>query len=135
MKLLHLYERQDWEVAAFTASSAPTAESGMEHRWGRRRPCRARAFLSAGGGLAGVGGLRNVSMSGAYLETELPLLPFTQIAVSVMLPDGSHGAEYTATVVRRDAGGVGIEWSETAHGPICDALGCGATCTFRSDRA
>jgi hypothetical protein len=102
----------------------------MEHRWGRRRPCRARVRVSAGGGIAGVGGLRNISMSGAYLKTTLTLPLFAQIAVAVVCEDGSSLREYTATVVRRDLDGVGIEWTETAAGSICEVLGCGATCPF-----
>lgn len=102
----------------------------MEHRWGIRRPCRARVFVSAGGGVAGVGGLRNVSMSGAFLETAMPLPLFAQISVAVLLDDGSKCEEFTAAVVRREAHGAGIEWTDPVSGSICCALGCAAHCPF-----
>jgi hypothetical protein len=53
----------------------------------------------------------------------------------VVLGDGSRCAECTATVVRRDAKGVGIEWADAVSGSVCDALGCRASCPFAEDHA
>jgi hypothetical protein len=101
----------------------------MEHRWGVRRPCRARVCVSAGSAIAGLGRLANVSMSGAFLETALPLPLFSQIAVAVLRADGSkHAVELTATVVRATRDGVGIEWCETPEGSICQLMGCAMDC-------
>jgi hypothetical protein len=100
----------------------------MEHRWGWRRPCRARVCLLLRGTATGFGKLRDVSMSGAFLETGLSLPMFTQLALAVVLDDGSHCGEFRGTVVRREPAGFGIEWSEPVAGSICDALGCGASC-------
>ena len=44
----------------------------MEHRWGQRKRCRARVYLSAGAGISGTGHVRDVSSSGAFIETTLP---------------------------------------------------------------
>jgi hypothetical protein len=111
------------------------AKRWMEHRWGWRRPCRARVCVSTRGRMAGFGKLRDVSMSGAFLQTALSLPMFTQVTIAVLLDDGSHCEEFAATVVRREAGGVGVEWSEPVAGPICHALGCGTNCGYAAGAA
>jgi hypothetical protein len=117
-----------WKSAAVRAAPADHA-SHMEHRWGVRRPCRARVCVSAGAAIAGVGRLVNVSMSGALLETALPLPLFSQIAVAVLRADGcKHAVELMATVVRIANDGVGIEWCESAEGSICQLMGCAIDC-------
>jgi len=102
----------------------------MEHRWGHRRPCSARVRITGSAGFAGQGQLRNISMSGAYLETDLPLSLFSRLTVAVLRDDGSQHAEYTATVVRRDREGFGLEWLEASDGPVCHMLGCASECAF-----
>ncbi|HET9863165.1 MAG TPA: PilZ domain-containing protein [Steroidobacteraceae bacterium] len=102
----------------------------MEHRWGWRRPCRARVSVSAGRRINGPGRLRDVSMSGAFLETIVPLPMFAQIEIAVLCADGTCCAECTGTVVRRELDGVGIEWTEPVTGSICTRLGCGASCPY-----
>ena len=101
----------------------------MEHRWGERVPCRLGIWIHAGAGVGGTGRLRNVSMSGAFLETslELPLLAHIDIAV---VREGAGGADAAipASVVRRDRDGVGVEWCETPKGSICKFLGCTNRC-------
>lgn len=82
-----------------------------------------------------MGGLRNVSMSGALLETELALPLFARITVAVLLDDGSRCEEFSASVVRQDAHGVGIEWTDPVSGSICCALGCAAHCPFSESAA
>jgi hypothetical protein len=107
------------------------APHAMEHRWGRRRACRARVSVSAGAEVKGSGQLRNVSMSGAFLETRLQLPLSSQIAIAVLRDDGARlGDEFIATVVRQDRQGVGIEWLEGADGPVCHMLGCASHCAF-----
>jgi len=103
----------------------------MEHRWGPRRPCRARVCVSTGGGVSGVGQLKNLSMSGAFLETAVPLPLFAKLAIAVLRDDGAtHQLEFTAVVVRHDENGVGIEWCELYPGSICGALNCGIDCGY-----
>jgi len=126
--------QEKWQLTAIHAarSAAPTmghAGPHMEHRWGHRKPCRARVCVSAGAGVAGTARIRDVSISGAFLETSLPLPLFSQIAVAVLRGDGSaHPIEFTAAVVRTAADGVGIEWCEPVAGSICRLLGCELRC-------
>jgi hypothetical protein len=87
--------------------------------------------VSAGSGASGLGQLKNLSMSGAFLETAVPLPLFAQLAIAVLRDDGTtHPLEFTAVVVRRDENGVGIEWCEPYPGSICGALNCGIDCGY-----
>jgi len=120
---------------AFAIRSADPEESRgnwLEHRWGPRRPCRARVSLSTSGGLTGFGRLRNVSISGAFLETTAPLPLFVPIAIAVVRDDEStHTLAFPAVVVRHDEGGVGIEWCDPSPSSVCNALDCGIDCAFK----
>jgi hypothetical protein len=103
----------------------------MEHRYGIRRPCKLRVSVSTGGGLSGMGRLRNISMSGAFLETPLRLALYAQLRVAALHGDGSsHVLEFPAVVVRHDAGGVGLEWGDATPEKICQKLGCTTECEF-----
>lgn len=94
----------------------------MEHRWGRRIACGAPARLSVGSSNTGTGQLRDVSLSGAFIETSLELPLFARLTVSV------RETQVQASVVRREARGVGVEWLETAQRAICPLLGCTNPC-------
>jgi hypothetical protein len=113
-------------------STAPAAPPGnfMEHRWGRRIECGARVRLSAGTAIGAAGLLRNVSMSGAFIETAADVPPFTRIAITVLR--AAHGSarevEVLGSVARVADGGVGVEWCETAPRDICPLLGCTSPC-------
>jgi hypothetical protein len=103
----------------------------MEHRYGVRRPCKLRVLVSTSGGMAGTGRLRNISMSGAFIETPLPLPMYAQLRVAALHGDGSsHLLEFPAVVVRHDADGVGVEWGDATPARICQKLGCGTECEF-----
>jgi hypothetical protein len=99
----------------------------MEHRFGRRYTCGTRVALSAGVGLVGDGRLRNVSLSGAYVETTLDL-PLSATVAIEKICDGQRGIDLLAWVVRKDAEGVGIEWCETPARSICQTMGCARPC-------
>ena len=102
----------------------------MEHRWGRRIRCDARVRLSAGAGSGAAGRLRNVSLSGAFLETAIELPLFARVGLTVVRDDPltGHEVEVMASVVRREPDGVGIEWCETPRRSICEVLGCATRC-------
>jgi len=107
------------------------AESGleaplfMEHRFGRRFRCGTAVRVSAGTALAGRGRLVNVSLSGAYLQTALDLPLYASVEVA---KDGDGAVRLLASVVRKDATGVGIEWCETPSCSICRTFGCSKHC-------
>ena len=109
------------------AVDPPIAPLYMEHRFGQRFRCGTVVGLSASNGISGRGRLVNVSLSGAYLETSLRLPLFATVEVRSEA-NGRAGAARSGSVVRKDAGGVGIEWCETPVCSICEIFGCGKRC-------
>ena len=84
----------------------------MEHRCGQRTPVNLLVRLTGLADVIGMGRLRNVSASGAFLQTslELPLLSTVRIE---LIGRNRHARSYLAGcayVVRKEVGGVGIEW-------------------------
>jgi len=132
MKIAAAQKPSTWQAIAIRSADPETPRGNwMEHRWGPRRPCRSRVRVSAGGGASGLGQLKNLSMSGAFLETAVPLPLFAQLAIAVLRDDGAtHQLEFAAVVVRHDENGVGIEWCDPNPGPICAALNCGIDCGY-----
>ena len=101
----------------------------MEHRWGQRMHCQARTRLSAGDGISGTGSVRDVSTSGAFIETTLDLPMHTRVTLIVQGNESAtHEVEIAASVARVDRDGVGVEWCETPAGSICPVLGCATRC-------
>jgi hypothetical protein len=104
----------------------------MEHRWGQRLPCRARVTIFGGAGFEGVGRVRDISSSGAFIETSSRLAVASRITLEVI---GNESADRTvdveAIVVRAAQDGIGIEWCDTPEGPVCTAVGCKASCSAR----
>lgn len=106
-----------------------THEIPMEHRWGQRIDCRARVRIEVGDGLTGVGRVRNVSSSGAFVETSLDLIESTRVTLMVLGNESATLAvEIPAIVVRLERGGVGVEWCEIPAGSICQKVGCTTRC-------
>lgn len=91
----------------------------MEHRWGHRVEIGIDVGLVYRPSVVGAGRLRNVSISGAFIETTLrpPLL--ARLLVHVDEGHGSHSLVRlpTARVVRQDATGIAVEWCTLA--PAC----------------
>ena len=101
----------------------------MEHRWGQRKCCRARVYLSAGAGISGTGHVRDVSSSGAYIETTLPLPMHARVMLNVRgIESATREVDIAASVARVDNDGIGVEWYETPAGSICAILGCTTLC-------
>jgi hypothetical protein len=99
----------------------------MEHRFGRRFTCGTNVTVSAGAGIAGGGRLLNVSLSGAYIQTTVDLPLFGLVAVEKACGP-ERAVDLFASVVRKDADGVGVEWCETPARSICQTLGCARPC-------
>jgi hypothetical protein len=101
----------------------------MEHRWGQRMPCRALVRLSAGAGVGGAGRVRDVSSSGAFIETAVALPEGTTVTLLVLGNESAERAtEITATVVRVEPDGIAVEWCETPEGSVCAVVGCKSRC-------
>lgn len=91
---------------------------GMDHRWGRRQPTDVAVRFVAKAGMTGTGRVLNISSTGAYLETHVPL---RLLSLVYLEPDTSVSGDDTrrcvaASVVRRDARGVGLEWCDFSIG-------------------
>jgi hypothetical protein len=117
------------EAALANPTTAPAIASKptfMEHRFGERFRCGTTVRLSCAG-VAGRGRLVNVSLSGAYLQTTLDLAPYATLEVTRDVDCGRR-IVLTASVVRRDRGGFGVEWCETPGRSICQIFGCGKQC-------
>jgi hypothetical protein len=91
--------------------------------------CQATVRLSSGGSSFGEGHVRDVSASGAFIETSLKLAVNARVALVVLgNTSATRAVEINANVVRVEALGLGVEWCDTPAGSICDTLGCRTRC-------
>jgi hypothetical protein len=88
----------------------------MEHRWGSRKVIDVPVRFIALPATIGTGRIVNVSMTGAFLETGMELRPMALLYVEMihMPKDCGVRRRLSASVVRQNAMGVGIEWCESA---------------------
>lgn len=88
----------------------------MEHRWGHRHEISRAVHLRTRSGLVAHGRISNVSISGAFVVSPLPVGLFSYI--NVQFTAMVHGKRATMTVegqvVRMEGAGFGIEWCEFA---------------------
>jgi PilZ domain len=97
--------------------------TGGGHRWGQRIAVDIPVLLAACALPAIRGHLKNLSLSGALVETdqELPLHGYIEISVKL----GEMGESTTtvmARVTRYVKGAVGVEWCEFAPRTVKDLL-------------
>ena len=112
-----------------TAIAMPASLLRMEHRFGQRFRCGTSVRVIGGSGETGRGRLVNVSLSGAYLETELNLPLLGSIVITRDAAGAGAGdIELLASVVRKDSRGAGVEWCENLSCSICEIFGCGKRC-------
>jgi hypothetical protein len=84
----------------------------MEHRWGERRPIDFKVRFVMMPATVGTGRIVNISSTGAFMRTQMTLRLLSLLYLQPMeSPDGDN-KHIKATVVRRDATGVGLEWCE-----------------------
>jgi hypothetical protein len=88
----------------------------MEHRCGYRHEVHLPIYLQTQGGLAAHGSIRDASVSGAFIETPLPLRVLSHVWVHVLAKNPAHKSDMIleGEVVRATDSGLAIEWSEIA---------------------
>jgi hypothetical protein len=87
----------------------------MEHRWGRRFPVDLPVRLVRSSGVATSGRVRNLSTTGAFVESSL-LPPAGALVYVERRGAGPWPAcAMAACVIWQGDGGVGLEWCEPAE--------------------
>lgn len=88
----------------------------MEHRWGSRKKIDVPVRFVALPTRIGTGRITNISMTGAFIETDEQLRPTAVLYVEMIHRSQEPGPSrrLSAIVVRKTAAGVGIEWCEAA---------------------
>ena len=84
--------------------------STMEHRWGRRVPADVEVQIFADPASAGWGRLRDISISGGFIETALRTPALSALDLTVQIAGRTGVRIVRAIVVRSDVDGVGVEW-------------------------
>jgi hypothetical protein len=106
----------------------------MEHRWGQRKAVHKSVHVRTRAGIAAQAYITNVSISGAFLTTPLPVALFSVLEVSFIGVRGGRRASTVieAQVVRKTADGLGLEWCEFA--PAVGRTRDESAAKFDSDR-
>ena len=92
-------------------------------------PCRALVRISQDEHATVEGRIRDISSSGAFIETMAGIPVYARIALWVLGNESAaHAVEIPATVVRADRDGIGVEWCETPASEICGVVGCTTHC-------
>lgn len=96
----------------------------MEHRWGFRYPIDMSVRLERPPNLLVPAKLRNLSSSGAYVETRAALALDCRVLLELGCRQSpSEGrCRVPAHVVRKDERGIGVEWCEFAPRPVLSLL-------------
>src|ERR1700744_5421250 len=99
-----------------SGSSRSTCEALMEHRWGHRYEVSRPVRLGTRGGVMARGKICNVSISGAFIVSPLPVALFAHIQVQfrAMVDGRRTSTTVEGQVVRKDTMGLGSEWSDFA---------------------
>jgi PilZ domain len=96
---------------------------GSGHRWGQRIAVDIPVLVAACALPAIQGSLKNLSLSGALVETDQELPLHGYIAISVKRPEIAESAtRVMARVARYSKGAVGVEWCEFASRTVKDLL-------------
>jgi hypothetical protein len=96
----------------------------MEHRWGHRREIKRFVRLTMGNGVKGFGRIHNVSVSGAWIATGLPvkLLSYVDVGFTAIQRGRQTAARVEGLVVRLAQHGFGVEWRGFAHPAVLAIL-------------
>jgi hypothetical protein len=97
--------------------------TGSGQRWCQRIAVNIPVQVAARALPAFHGHLKNLSLSGALMETDHELPLHAYIAISVHLPElGDSETRVMAHVTRQLKDAVGVEWCEFAPRPVKDLL-------------
>src|ERR1700761_2313162 len=96
----------------------------MEHRLGLRRLILQPVHLWTPGGVASVGVITSVSISGAYVSTalNLPLLTRVGLCFAPVLGRKPERVRLDAHVVRQETEGLAVEWCEFAPSSVRELI-------------
>jgi len=95
---------------------------GKESRWGDRVRVNIPVQVSAHA-LRADGCMKNLSLSGALVKTDVDLGLHALIQVSITMPSPlQRAAAVTAYISRKTEEGVGVEWCEFAPNAVKDLL-------------
>jgi hypothetical protein len=101
----------------------PKQLTGSGHRWGQRVAVDIPVQVAACASPAIHGHLKNLSLSGALMETDHELPLHAYIAIRVKLPEmGGSVTTVMARVTRQLKDAVGVEWCEFAPRTVKDLL-------------
>src|SRR5262245_58038965 len=101
----------------------------MEHRWGQRVPLGLPVHLEAENRISGAGRLRDASISGGFIATDVGLPLLANLNVFVLIGDGAarRAVALAGCVTRVDPAGFAVEWRDMASPALLALLrGCGA---------
>jgi len=97
--------------------------TGSGHRWGQRIAVHIPVQVAAFALPAFHGHLKNLSWSGALIETDHELTLHAYTAISVKLPEmGDSATTVAARVTRQLKDALGVEWCEFAPSTVKDLL-------------
>src|SRR5689334_13434593 len=92
------------------SASVPEAEVHMEHRWGNRVATDLRVQVFVDPASTAWGKLRDISVSGGFLETELQVPVLSTLCMTVPATRTEGVRVIHAIVIRDVDDGVGVEW-------------------------
>jgi hypothetical protein len=96
---------------------------GKESRWGDRVKVNIPVQVSADTLACADGCMKNLSLSGALMKTDVDLRLNSLVEVRIKMPSPSQRAEViTAYVSRKVGDSVGVEWGEFAPRIVKDLL-------------
>jgi len=96
---------------------------GKESRWGDRVDVNIPIQVAADTLACADGCMKNLSLSGALMNTDVDLRLNSLVEVRIKMPSPSQRAEViTAYVSRKVEGSVGVEWGEFAPRVVKDLL-------------
>jgi hypothetical protein len=107
---------------AILRSVSPRSEKNMEHRWGERISAAVEVRLIAESSRLNSGVLRDVSISGGFIETEWAVPLWARLHIEIVWLPGSVRERIAACVARVDERGIGVEWQELAPGAVVQMM-------------